>query len=170
MDFLQAIAANTISSHIRRCLNDAGVRLKGKEPMRLRDSFVILPLILGLVAFSACAAEVDEEGHTTDSLESVQKKLSDEEALLVDVREKAEWDKGHLKGALLLPLGRLAKQHDEATLSKQLDKKKIVYTHCASGHRCKLAADILREAGYDVRPIKLGYKQLVKAGFAKADE
>ena len=127
-----------------------------------------LLLCLGLV-YSAHAAEVDEEGHTTDSLANVQQKLADEEAQLVDVREQAEWDKGHLEGAVFLPLGLLAKQHDEATLSKQLDKKKIVYTHCASGHRCKLAADILREAGYDVRPLKQGYKDLLKAGFKKAN-
>jgi rhodanese-related sulfurtransferase len=137
--------------------------------MRLRDSLAILTLVLSLVALSARAAEIDDQGHTTDALETVQQKLADEEAVLVDVREKAEWDKGHLKGAIFLPLGRLAKQHDEATLAKQLDKKKIVYTHCASGQRSKLAADILRDAGYDVRPLKQGYKDLVKAGFEKSE-
>ncbi len=126
-------------------------------------------LLCLLVVFSTRAAEVDDDGHTTDSLATVQEKLADEEAQLVDVREQAEWDKGHVEGAVLLPLGRLAKQHDDATLAKQLDKKKIVYTHCASGHRCKLAADILREAGYDVRPLKQGYRDLLKAGFAKAE-
>jgi len=128
-----------------------------------------LALCLCMV-FAARAAEVDDDGHTTDSLATVQEKLADEEALLVDVREQGEWDKGHLEGAVFLPLGRLAKQHDEATLAGRLDKKKIIYTHCASGHRCKLAADILREAGYDVRPLKQGYKDLLKAGFAKAEK
>jgi rhodanese-related sulfurtransferase len=129
----------------------------------------LLALMVFIIAGTARAAEVDEDGHTTDSLATVQEKLADEEAQLVDVREQAEWDKGHVEGAVFLPLGRLAKQHDEATLAKQLDKKKIVYTHCASGHRCKLAADILREAGYDVRPLKQGYKDLLKAGFKKAN-
>ena len=137
--------------------------------MSMRVPVVLLALVC--VAFAAArAVEVDDDGHTTDTLATVQKKLADEEAVLVDVREKAEWDKGHLAQAFFLPLGRLAKQHDAATLAKQLDKKKIVYTHCASGHRCKLAADILRDAGYDVRPLKQGYKDLLKAGFEKAEE
>ena len=136
--------------------------------MSMRVPVVLLALVC--VAFAAArAVEVDDDGHTTDTLATVQKKLADEEAVL-DVREKAEWDKGHLAQAFFLPLGRLAKQHDAATLAKQLDKKKIVYTHCASGHRCKLAADILRDAGYDVRPLKQGYKDLLKAGFEKAEE
>lgn len=136
--------------------------------MRVKHPVVLLAVICFSCA-AAQAGEVDDEGHTTDTLATVQKKLADEEAVLVDVREKAEWDKGHLAQALFLPLGRLAKQHDAATLAKQLDKKKIVYTHCASGHRCKLAADILRDAGYDVRPLKQGYKDLLKAGFDKAE-
>ncbi|MGD9649105.1 MAG: rhodanese-like domain-containing protein [Pirellulales bacterium] len=136
--------------------------------MRIRDTLVIA-LLMGFVALSARAAEVDEDGHTTDSLATVQQNLADEDAVLVDVREQGEWKKGHLDGALFLPLSRLAKQHDAATLAKQLDKKKIVYAHCASGHRCKLAADILRDAGYDVRPLKQGYQQLVKEGFAPAE-
>ena len=134
-----------------------------------RFRFALPAIVLVFLALPTRAAEVDEDGHTTDSLATVQEKLADEEAQLVDVREQTEWDKGHVEGAVLLPLGRLAKQHDDATLAKQLDKKKIVYTHCASGHRCKLAADILREAGYDVRPLKQGYKDLLKAGFAKAE-
>ena len=134
-----------------------------------RFRFALPAIVLVFLALPTRAAEGDEDGHTTDSLATVQEKLADEEAQLVDVREQTEWDKGHVEGAVLLPLGRLAKQHDDATLAKQLDKKKIVYTHCASGHRCKLAADILREAGYDVRPLKQGYKDLLKAGFAKAE-
>ncbi len=38
-----------------------------------------------------------------------------------------------------------------------------------SGVRCLKAADELKKLGYDVRPLKEGYKDLLKAGFAPAD-
>lgn len=51
-----------------------------------------------------------------------------------------------------------------------LPKDKIVYAHCASRRRCLLAADILKEQGYDVRALTSGYKALVLKGFVKANE
>ena len=32
------------------------------------------------------------------------------------------------------------------------------------------AADLLKKQGYDVRPLKDGYKDLLKAGFPKAEK
>lgn len=45
-----------------------------------------------------------------------------------------------------------------------------MYLHCGSGVRTLKAADELKKLGYDVRPLKPGYKELLKAGFEKADK
>ena len=50
-------------------------------------------------------------------------------------------------------------------LAKILPKDKIIYCYCLAGGRCAEAAAMLRLLGYDVRAIKPGYPQLVKAGF-----
>ena len=50
-----------------------------------------------------------------------------------------------------------------------LPKDQIIYLHCASGKRCVTAAAVLQKLGYDARPLKEGFKDLVKAGFPKAD-
>ena len=50
-------------------------------------------------------------------------------------------------------------------LLNKLSKEKIIYTHCAVGYRSLRAAKILKKYGYDVRPLKPGYDELVKAGF-----
>ena len=42
--------------------------------------------------------------HTKDSLETIQDRLANNEAILLDVREQDEWDLGHLKAAMLAPL------------------------------------------------------------------
>ena len=43
-----------------------------------------------------------------------------------------------------------------------------MYTHCVMGVRALAAAKILQKLGYNVRPLKAGYEDLVKAGFEKA--
>ncbi len=108
--------------------------------------------------------------HTKDSLDDVKSRLNDKQAVLLDVREESEWKAGHLKQATLLPLSKLREGAAAAELGEQLDKRKIIYCHCASGRRVLVAADILKELGYDIRPLKQGFTDLRNAGFQAADE
>ena len=103
--------------------------------------------------------------HTKDTLPTVKENMATKKAVLVDVRDQDEWDRGHVVGAALAPLSKLrdAKGLEEAL--KQLPKDQILYTHCAIGVRSVHAAEILKKHGYDVRPLKPGYLDLVKAGF-----
>ena len=106
--------------------------------------------------------------HTKDSLDAVKKALAEKKAVLIDVREKTEWDAGHLKDAKLLPLS-ILKDGVPKDIDAIVPKDKIAYLHCASGRRCLSAAEILKKQGYDVRPLKEGYKDLLTGGFPKAD-
>lgn len=119
-------------------------------------------LSLGLVA-SAAAGE-----HTTDTLPVVQQSIAKQQAVLVDVRERREWDRGHVADAVFLPLSELSSGVDAKQLAQRLPKDKVVYTHCVIGKRSVTAADILRKHGYDVRPLKAGYQELIDAGFKAA--
>lgn len=114
----------------------------------------------------------DENGHTKDSLKTVKKNLAGKKAVLIDVRETGEWNRGHLKQATLLPLSQLSKAAGKPKVMKQLvkglPKKKIIYCHCASGGRVLRAAPILRKAGFTVRALSAGYGELVEEGFKKA--
>ena len=106
--------------------------------------------------------------HTKDSLETVQKNLKDGKAILLDVREESEWDDGHLKDAKLLPLSKIKEGVKEEELKKLLAKDKVIYCHCAAGGRCLKAAEALAKLRYEVKPLKPGYQDLLKAGFAPA--
>jgi rhodanese-related sulfurtransferase len=128
---------------------------------------LIASCIVAGVAFFAMHAGMAAE-HTKDSLDTVKARLKDESAVLVDVREQKEWDDGHLKDARLMPLSKLKVNTEAEKLTKDLSKKKIVYCHCGAGIRALTAADILKKQGYDVRPLKAGYKDLLDAGFPKA--
>ncbi|OBQ52711.1 rhodanese-like domain-containing protein [Halodesulfovibrio spirochaetisodalis] len=62
---------------------------------------------------------------------------ADESIQLVDVRQPAEYDDGHIAGAKHIPLGELL---DRAT---ELDKAKPVMVYCAIGGRSRVAAQLL---------------------------
>lgn len=132
---------------------------------RIRGAFLAF-LTASLLPFSTAMA--DE--HTTDSLDTIKKNLAAEKAVLVDVREKAEWDDGHLEDALHAPLSELKMPDAAKRFISRLPEKKIVYTHCAAGGRSVSAAKILRAHGLDVRPLKPDYDELIEAGFKKADD
>ena len=125
-----------------------------------------LLMISSLIAFGY--SHVDAAELTNDPLPTVQENIATHKAVLVDVREPGEWKRGHVEGAISLPLSSLKKGVDTKTLEQELPKDEIVYTHCVMGVRALNAANILEKLGYNVRPLKVGYKDLVTAGFKKA--
>lgn len=82
------------------------------------------------------------------------------DTLIVDVREKDEWDSGHLEKALHIPLSRILK-HDFCSLPKDKSlKDKQLIVHCAHGSRAQKAAQLLRQSGYNATAITLDFDQL----------
>lgn len=130
-----------------------------------------LPVFFGLVAASISTLLSGAE-HTKDSLDKVKQDVAEQKAVILDVREQGEWDKGHLQAAKLVSLSKLiagkSSKEFQESLAKDAPKDKIVYCHCKSGGRALIAADLLKDLGYDVRPLKQGYDQLLEAGFQKA--
>jgi rhodanese-related sulfurtransferase len=70
------------------------------------------------------------------------KELMKNGAQIVDVRTKGEYQTGHIKGSLNIPLQSL-----QAGISK-LKKDKPVITCCASGMRSASAKSILKSQGF----------------------
>lgn len=90
--------------------------------------------------------------------------------LLLDVREPAEWEKGHIPGAVQAPRGMLEWYADPTTpyakaeLTTKRDARIIVA--CASGGRSMLAAETLRSMGYtNVVSMAGGCNEWSKQGF-----
>jgi rhodanese-related sulfurtransferase len=131
----------------------------------MTTQLIRLLMMSGLIAFVYSHLHAAEL--TNDPLPTVQENLATHKAVLVDVREPGEWKEGHVEGAISLPLSSLKKGVDSSALEHQVSKDKIVYTHCVMGVRALRAAKILEKLGYNVRPLKAGYEDLVKAGFAK---
>ena len=128
--------------------------------------------IMKLLMISSLIAYIYSHIHaaelSNDPLPTVQENVATYKAVIVDVREPGEWKEGDIEGAISLPLSSLKKGVDTSALEHQLPKDKIVYTHCVMGVRALAAAKILEKLCYNVRPLKAGYEDLVKAGFEKA--
>jgi len=71
--------------------------------------------------------------------------INREDAIVVDVRESAEYSAGHLLNARHIPLGELEKRLGE--LDKFKDKPVIL--NCQSGSRSASACGVLRKAGFN---------------------
>ncbi len=71
------------------------------------------------------------------------RKLQEKGYLLLDVREKEEWESGHLKDAQHIYVGELPDNLDK------VPRDKPVITFCGSGRRAIIAASILKQNGYD---------------------
>ena len=67
-----------------------------------------------------------------------------QEIVLVDVREKLEWNEGHIPGAIHVPRGYLELQVEEAVP----EKDKTVVLYCAGGVRSLMAGATLQQMGY----------------------
>ncbi|MGE0760248.1 MAG: rhodanese-like domain-containing protein [Pirellulaceae bacterium] len=140
--------------------------------MSRSSSAVVVALLVSCVVAGTWArrglAQAAKPEHTRDSVEVVKKNLADGKAVLLDVREESEWRAGRLEQARLFPLSKLRGAANPKSVTKELDATKIIYCHCRSGGRVLAAAEILRAEGFDVRPLKQGYEDLLKSGFTKA--
>ena len=63
-------------------------------------------------------------------------------AVIIDVRTKAEYQQGHIKGSQNIPLNNLSNHYSK------LKKEMPIITCCASGVRSAQARNILKSNGY----------------------
>jgi phage shock protein E len=82
-------------------------------------------------------------------------------AVIVDVRDKDEWDEEHIPGAMHLSRGTIELDIEE----KVPDTSALIICHCGGGGRSALAAESLQKMGYkNVRSMAGGFKAWKAAG------
>jgi rhodanese-related sulfurtransferase len=81
-------------------------------------------------------------------------------SIFLDVREPNEWNLGHVPGAIHVPRGQL-----EGKVEGLVDRSKPVVVYCAGGSRSALAADTMRQMGYEhVTSLNGGFRGWAEAG------
>ncbi len=88
-------------------------------------------------------------------------KIESGDAVIVDVREKDEWDEEHIPDAIHLSRGTIELEIEE----KVPDPNAFIICHCGGGGRSALAAESLQKMGYkNVRSMAGGFKAWKAAG------
>ncbi len=98
----------------------------------------------------------------TDAATVRARQESGDRFTLVDVRERDEWDRGHVPGAVHLGKG-VIERDAEAALP---DPDAEIVLYCGGGFRSALAADALGRMGYtNVSSMDGGWKAWTDAGY-----
>ncbi len=107
----------------------------------------ILILLLAAVLLTACGqAEANGQASYENITPAQAKALMDstEDRVILDTRSQAEYDEGHIPGAIVIP-------HDKITQKAETmltDKDQLILVYCRSGRRSKMAAEDLVKLGY----------------------
>ena len=104
--------------------------------------------------FAKLVAEA-KKNITEISAEEAAAKSKSGQSVIVDVREKDEWDEGHIPNALHISRGTIELDIED----KVPDPNKVIICHCGGGGRSALAAESLQKMGYkNVRSMAGGFK------------
>ncbi len=71
------------------------------------------------------------------------RELVENKEVIIDVREAAEFERGHIKGAVNIPLSELRNRMEE------IPRENPVYLHCRTGQRSYNAALVLQNSGFN---------------------
>ncbi len=102
------------------------------------DTAVMVSLVFTSLALTGCANQ------GAKSRGSRAKVMVAEGAVLLDVRSSGEFSRGHLPGALNIPIQQLRSRIAEV----QAEAKVVVY--CESGVRSRQAVSLLKSGGHEV--------------------
>lgn len=127
--------------------------------MNIVKKVLVLMLTINIILFSAaCTNSVSvtqSQSETSAQSEKLQyeqidahkaKEIMDteEDYVILDVREADEYAQGHIEGAVLLPYEDVPNKA-EVVLH---DKEQLILVYCRSGRRSKIAAQSLADMGY----------------------
>jgi adenylyltransferase/sulfurtransferase len=138
-------------SLVGRLLLFDGLKLQFREITLSKDPDCAVcsphPTVTTLIDYEAFCGVRDGGRETGDRWEIGPVELRDErqrnpQLLLVDVRERFEWEITHLEGARLIPLGQLPGR------LRELDGHADIVAYCHHGIRSERAVEILRAAGF----------------------
>lgn len=95
--------------------------------------------------FSGHGARPAGSSYRQISPQEAKKMMDTQPVIVLDVREPGEYSRGHIPGAVLLPVGTIDETRAAAVLP---DKDAAVLVYCRSGSRSKAASSKLARLGY----------------------
>lgn len=114
-----------------------------------------------MASYRELLSEIKREIDEVDARRA-HERLADGGELFVDVRERDEWEEGHIPGAVHIPRG-LLESRVEGSLP---DRSQPLVVYCSGGNRSAFAARTLEELGYEnVSSLAGGFTDWKRNGF-----
>ena len=120
--------------------------------MKIKGLILMLIISLSLFGFCSCG-DKNATDETTVAIKTYEQ-ITPEEAknimdtqkgfVIIDARTQAEFDEGHIEGAILIPEYEITARAEEEIP----DKDTLILVYCRSGRRSKIASEALIELGY----------------------
>ena len=107
----------------------------------------LIPFVMSLALLAGCGTAGESGAAYTQISQEKAKEMMDQQSdiVILDVREQDEYDSGHIKGAVLLPVGTINEQSAANVIE---EKDTVVLVYCRSGNRSKTASAALAKLGY----------------------
>jgi len=101
-------------------------------------------LAASVIALAGCAGGHEPTDSPTPASQGEPAAPVEAKPLIIDVRSQAEWDAGHLDGAILIPHTQIGDRIAQVAP----DKAQPIFLHCRSGRRTGAALATLERLGY----------------------
>jgi rhodanese-related sulfurtransferase len=110
---------------------------------KLKLALIIILIII--VPAAGCSRQAGRESYQTISSEEAKSMIDEmEDAVILDVRTREEFEQGHIEKAVLIPYTDI----EDKIESIVPDKETTLLVYCRSGRRSAIAAGKLAEMGY----------------------
>ncbi len=116
--------------------------MKNKISHMIIYSLLILAVSAGLMLVTSCSDDTAYKQISQSEAKEIMD--SDENVIILDVRELYEYEEGHIKGAVLIPYTEI----ENRAATELPDKESVILVYCRSGRRSKIAAQTLADLGY----------------------
>ena len=106
-------------------------------------SLIIVLVLVNMISCTNSEAE-DKTVYRKITVDEAKKMMDTEKVIVLDVRNKDEYDQGHIKNAILLPNPEIEQRASEVLP----DKNAKILVYCRSGKRSAEASKKLIDMGY----------------------
>jgi len=121
--------------------------MQGETAMKSNLRVMSIGAFFGAILFSVALWAADAAPGIQSSALLDRARKMDDSYVIVDVRSPEEFAKGHVPGAVNIPMEKMQERLQELMNAKNKNQDIVLYCH--SGRRSAIAAETLRKNGFD---------------------
>ncbi len=147
--------SETLSLHRRHTIAHRNINY-----LEMKYKLIVMSLLASIFNFLGCAGETASDSQSV-GVDEFEKLIAGKNVLCLDVRTAAEYEEGHITGALNIDVQR----DDFDDLAEALlPKDMLIAVYCRSGRRSKTAVSRLTAMGYRATDLSTGFTGWTEAG------